>query len=155
MPLAKTTYFGDLDYLPESYIEFPFGIPGFDSHTRFLFVEQPQSHPLVFVQSLSAPDLCFIAVPVQIIDPDYRLEMAPEDLAALRLPPDRQLRIGEDVVCLTLITVEEQAPPTANLRSPLVVNLKRRIAVQVIHPDAAYSFRHAIGPREELFTCSF
>ena len=154
MPSFPTTYFGELEYHSDSVFEFPSGIPGFEKHTCFLLVEQAQSHPLVFVQSLSSPDLCFIAVPVLVVDPQYRLELSEEDLASVELPSGAQPRIGEDVVCLALVTVAENTDPTANMRSPLVLNLKKRVGVQIIHQDSGYSFRQPIQSREELTQCS-
>lgn len=154
MPSFPTTYFGELEYHSDSVFEFPSGIPGFEEHTRFLLVEQVQSHPLVFVQSLLSPELCFIAVPVLAVDPQYRLELNEEDLVSLQLPGAAQPRVGEDVACLALVTVTENVDPTANLRSPLVLNLKKRVGLQIIHQDTRYSFRQPIQSQEELTQCS-
>jgi flagellar assembly factor FliW len=154
MPSFPTTYFGELEYDPSSVFDFPSGIPGFEEHTHFLLVEQPQSHPVVFVQSLRSPDLCFIALPVLVVDYQYRLELTEEDLAAVELANTGQPRIGAEVACLALVTVTENADPTANLRSPLVLNLAKRIGRQVIHQDATYSFRQPIPATEEAARCS-
>ena len=154
MPSLSTTYFGELDYDLDSVFEFPPGIPGFEQHCRFLLVEQAQSRPLVFVQSLLSPDLCFIAVPVLVLDPQYRLELSEEDLVSLQFPGSAQPQIGEDVACLALVTVTEGAPPSANMRSPLVLNLKKRVGHQIIQPDPGYSFRQSIQSSEEADPCS-
>jgi len=154
MPSFPTAYFGELQYTSDSVFEFRSGIPGFEEHTRFLLVEQAQSHPLVFVQSLISPNLCFLAVPAQVVDPQYHLELSAEDLALLQFPGSTQPAIGDDVACLALVTVAESADPTANMRSPLVLNLKTRVGLQVIHPDAVYSFRQSIQSREEATPCS-
>ena len=154
MPSLPTTYFGELHYNEDSVFEFPSGLPGFEEHSRFLLVKQAQSHPLVFVQSLLSPSLCFIAVPVLVVDPQYRLELIEEDLAGLQFPSGAQPRIGEEVACLALVTVIEFSDPTANLRSPLVLNLKTRVGLQIIHQDARYSFRQPIQSREEVTPCS-
>jgi flagellar assembly factor FliW len=154
MPSAPTTYFGELDYDSDSVFEFPSGIPGFEQHTQFLLVEQAQSHPVVFVQSLLSPDLCFIALPVLVVDPQYRLELSEEDLASVKFPDSTPPRLGEDVACLALVTVTENSEPTANLRSPLVLNLKQRLGIQIIHQDVGYSFRQPIRTHEESTRCS-
>jgi flagellar assembly factor FliW len=153
MPSFPTTYFGELEYNLDSVFVFPSGIPGFEKHTSFLLVEQPQSNPLVFVQSLLSSDLCFLAVPVLVVDPRYGLELSDEDLSSLHLPGGTQPRIGEDVACLALVTVSESADPTANMRSPLVLNLKERVGSQLIHQNADYSFRQPIQSHEEAAQC--
>jgi flagellar assembly factor FliW len=153
MPSFPSAYFGELEYDPDSVFEFPSGIPGFETHTRFVLVEQASSHPLVFVQSLVGPELCFIALPVLAVDPKYRLELTEDDLASLQLPGTGQPLIGQDVACLALVTVTENADPTANLRSPLLLNLSKRVGRQIIHQDPAYSFRQPIQSREEVAQC--
>ena len=46
-------------------------------------------------------------------------------------PLTRQPRIGEDVLCLTVLSIRETGP-TANLLAPMVVNLHNRKAVQAM-----------------------
>jgi len=122
---------------------------------RFLPIEIPEIRPLVFLQSLFTPNLCFLSLPVLVVDPGYRLAMSPEDVEAIGLPAERAPRIGEDVLCLTLLTVQEKQPTTANLLAPVVVSLRDRRAVQAISADPAYSHRHIfLEPCEEEAVCS-
>jgi flagellar assembly factor FliW len=154
MPRLLSRYFGELDYSPEAAFQFALGIPGFDDHTAFVFIEQPQNHPLVFMQSLARPDLCFIAVPVFVADPGYRLSLSPEDRSSLELPHAREPQIGADILCLALVTVSEGADPTANLASPIVLNLKNRTGIQSIQECSEYSMQHPLARPQELSTCS-
>ena len=87
--VCETRYFGPVDYDEESVLEFPEGIPSFETERRFLVVRQPANYPMVFLQSLSDQDLCFVALPVSAASPRYRLRIPPEDLAALGLPAHR------------------------------------------------------------------
>ena len=43
---------------------FPEGLPGFERERRFLPLEMPDQHPLVFLQSAATPALCFVTLPV-------------------------------------------------------------------------------------------
>ena len=148
MPRLTSRYFGELDYSPEAAFEFPWGIPAFEDRTAFVYVEQPQNKPLVFMQSLDDPSLCFITVPVFVPDPAYQLRLSAED------PQDRPPKIGEDVLCLALVTVVEGADPTANLASPIVLNLRTRQGIQAIQPESEYSYRHPLLSREDVTPCS-
>ena len=154
MPRLVSKYFGELDYSTEAAFQFPEGIPAFDDQTGFVFLEQPQTHPLVFMQSLGDPGLCFIAVPVFVVDPGYRLELGPEDFAALDLAPELAPRIGSDILCLALVTVSKGADSTVNLASPIVLNLRNRKGVQAILPSSGYSLRHPLPAQEDLVPCS-
>jgi flagellar assembly factor FliW len=151
MPRFATKNFGIVDYELDAVIEFPAGLPGFEQETRFVALEQPATKPLVFLQSLSRPDLCFITMPVRAADPLYRLSVTPEDLRYLELPVSRQPEIGTEVLCLAIISVAEGRSPTANLLAPLVVNLRSRRAVQAIAHESGYSHQHALtgAPQEE------
>jgi flagellar assembly factor FliW len=52
------------------------------------------------------------------------------------------------------VTVSEQADPTVNLASPIVLNLRNRKGVQAIQPSAGYSVRHPLLAQEDLVPCS-
>jgi flagellar assembly factor FliW len=144
MPQIATAYFGRLSFDPESVIEFPAGLPGFESARRFVPVELAEYHPLVFLQSLDPGGPCFPALPVGAVDPAYRLEASPEDLALVGLPPRRQPAPGE-ALALAVVAVAETGI-TANLLAPILVNLANRRAVQAIRPEPCYSHAHPLEP---------
>lgn len=140
MPSVNTRRFGALEYNEASVLTFPYGLPGFDGHPLFTLVEQPEVAPIVFMQSLNSPELCFMAAPVVAIDLDYSLALTPEDLDRLGLP---QVDTA-DLLCLTLLCAPENGPLTANLLAPVVINRHTRVAVQAVRADSKYSHRHPI-----------
>ena len=71
----QTKNFGTINYQPDSELEFPRGVPGFDGRRQFVAVRLVESDPLVYLQSLEDPDLCFITMPVLAVDPGYRLKV--------------------------------------------------------------------------------
>jgi flagellar assembly factor FliW len=147
MPLMETKNFGTISFEPDSELEFPRGLPGFDSRKRFVAVRFVESDPLVYLQSLEDPGLCFITAPVQAVDPKYRLKISSEDIEQLGLPLARQPRIGEDVLALTVVSIRESGP-TANLLAPVLVNLQNRKAVQAVSEEQGYSHQHVLLPEE-------
>jgi flagellar assembly factor FliW len=149
MPSFDTQNFGTVDYERHSTLEFPDGLPGFDERRRFIALTFPHAQPLVLLQSLEDRNLCFITLPVLTIDPQYRLDVCEEDLIRLELPPERQPRIGEEVACLSVLTLQEGGP-TANLLAPIVINIGNLKAVQAIAPDSGYSHQHVLSPVEAL-----
>src|SRR5262245_23254836 len=150
MPTIQTTFFGFLNHKPNSVYEFPDGIPGFEDEKQFVFIDQPSTKPLVFMQSVAHSEVCFLGLPIRTIEPNYRLHVSTEDLLSLSLPPDRQPEIGAEVLCLALISVSEGQPPTANLLAPIIVNLAGRRGVQAIQVDTDYSHQHTFGTEEAL-----
>lgn len=136
MPQVHTGQFGELDYEEESTFLFPRGLPGFEHCRRFVLLNQPSLEPLVHMQSLDIPDLCFLALPVQSIDSTYETEVTPEDRQALG-PASMTLD-------LALLSVGVEGRVTANLLAPVVINLTDRIAVQAVRSDLKYSHQHPV-----------
>lgn len=147
MPEFDTNHFGRVSYQEDACFSFPSGLPGFERACSFLPLSFADTRPLVFLQSLDDPGLCFITIPVLVADPAYRLEVSKEDLALLGLPHSTPPRIGEDVLCLAVLSLREEGP-TANLLAPIVVNLRSRRGVQAIAPSGGYSHQHPLAPEE-------
>jgi len=147
MPLFETRNFGSISFEPETALEFPRGLPAFENCRQFLALTLPEREPLVFLQSLEDSGLCFITVPVQVVDRDYKLRMAPEDLELIGLPTGAPPRIGDQVLCLAVLSMREDGP-TANLLAPIVVNLRSRHAVQAVAPESSYSHQYPLMPAE-------
>lgn len=152
MAQISTRQFGALEYDEGSVIEFPVGLPGFVDQTRFVLVQRAAQAPIVCLQSLCAADLCFLAVPVGAIDPGYELAMTTDDLRLLGLNETRPPRIGDEVLCLALLTAPRNGLITANLLAPVVIEVGSRRAVQAVRGDRRYSHQHRLGANEG--TCS-
>ena len=125
------------------HLLFPNGIPAFEIEQRFRLIDR---EPLLFLESETNPELSFLLLPVALIDPDYRLVLSPEDRATIDASSE------SDLLCLAVITVAENSPPTANLLAPVVVNLDCSRAVQAVRSDAAYSHKYPLMAEEA--TCS-
>jgi flagellar assembly factor FliW len=143
MPWLHSAHFGQLEYTPSSTLNFSEGLPGFEEEHSFLLIEQPCHHPLVFLQSVITPRLCFPALPLRVVEPRYEPQLTGADLQLLGF--EEQPTIGEDAVILILVAVHEQNP-TANLLAPIVINLRTRAAAQCIDPTMRYSHRHPLLP---------
>ncbi len=154
MPKLSTVYFQELEYSNTDIYNFPAGLPGFEDQIAFLFIEQPYTRPLVFMQSLLNGSLCFLALPVLAVDPEYQLSLSSEDLAALGLDSGSIPKIGTDIGCFVLMTVTDDSAPTVNLMSPVVVNLRSHKGIQAIPAASQYSLRHPLVLEKETAPCS-
>jgi len=141
MPEIVTRQFGSLSYSETAIIEFPVGLPGFENGHRFVLVERSASAPLVFLQNIELPELCFCAAPVEAIDPKYQLAMTEED--------ERLLGASGAPLCLAILSQAPGGSPvgswTANLLAPVVIDLPSRRAVQAVRADTRYSHVHPVG----------
>ena len=145
MPKLATKYFGSIEYREDEVVRFPSGLPAFERELEFLAIEPASSAPLVFLQSARTPGLCFLALPVEGIDPDYRLAIIRDDLQALGLAGDRQPGIGSEIRCLAIVAAPSNGAVTANLLAPIVINPANRRGLQAIRMDSAYSYRHTVA----------
>jgi flagellar assembly factor FliW len=150
MPGILTRDFGMLETDSAAELHFPLGLPGFPNESRFVLIEQESSAPVVFLQSATTPELCFLAVPVHQIDPEYQTGISPEDLKAIGCEQTPSLQT--DVLCLVLLAVQDDGKLTANLLAPIVMNLRTRSSVQAVRADTRYSHQHPV-PLQESAPC--
>jgi flagellar assembly factor FliW len=134
---------GAVDLDEAAILHFPVGLPGFERCTRFALLEPPPSAPILFLQSLDQPEVCFLAAPVTAIDPAYQLAMTPEDSNSIGIESE------EDLVCLAILAPAEDGRFTANLLAPVVIDRKTRRAIQAVRVDSRYSHQHPLAAAEE------
>jgi flagellar assembly factor FliW len=150
VPQAQTQQFGPVEYREEDAIEFPLGLPAFEEERLFLAIERERTTPLVYLQSLGRADLCFIALPLLVVDPAYKLAVSAEDLRVLGLTDfserGSQPEIGRDVEALAIMSVTNSRP-TANLLAPVLLSLSHspRRGLQAIRSDNRYSHEQVWG----------
>ena len=136
-----TGQFGRFEYDPVAVIEFPIGLPGFEAQRKFILIERPDVSPILFLQSIDSPDLCFAAAPVSAVDPQYELAITTDDLELLGVGA------SDEVMCLAILSAPDEGPLTANLLAPVVIDPKSRRAVQAVRIDQRYSHCHAVAKR--------
>jgi len=146
MPLANTEQFGPLTYQDDAVLLFPRGLPGFEQSRRFVLVKQPELAPLVHLQSLESATLCFLAIPVPVIDATYQPQLSAEDCDTLELDAIDSTH----TLLLALLAVTAEGNVTANLLAPVVVNLATKLALQAVRADTRYSHEHQIRDAEVL-----
>jgi flagellar assembly factor FliW len=147
MPICETKFHGPISFEQEQVLQVPAGLFGFPEETEFLLLELPSSRPIVFMQSVRSSMLCFISLPVQVIDPDYRLSIGDENLKQFGYTVDRPPVMGKDLLCLALLSTGEKRATTANLLAPVVIDIANHHGMQVI-VNFPYSHQHALpAPR--------
>ena len=145
MRSIETKYFGTLPCSEDSVFNFPQGLPAFEEEKGFVLIEPPAAAPLVFLQSMTRPDLCFAAFPVLSVDRGYQLGIAPEDLEELGLDGGRQPAPGLEVMVLALLSLHGDFRATANLMAPVVLHVATRRGLQAIRRDSCYSHEHPVA----------
>jgi flagellar assembly factor FliW len=96
-------------------------------------VEIPAQRPLVYLQSLESAEICFVGLPVYVIDPAFQLHLSDEERTILQLLEDCAPVIGADVLCVALLRPSGHSVE-ANLKAAIVINLHNRRGVQCVPP---------------------
>ncbi|MBQ9403470.1 MAG: flagellar assembly protein FliW [Synergistaceae bacterium] len=141
--IIKTARFGEVSYNEEDVLFFPRGIPAFESNHKWILAGSDDS-AIKWLQNIEDGDLALPVTSPDAVRPDYNA----------RIPEDELKLVGSvnpaDLALLIVVSIPRSAPwnMTANLRAPILINLKTRKAVQVIALNEEYPIRHIIFPED-------
>lgn len=138
--------FGPIDVDDDKLIHFPRGLPGFPDCTEFIVMDHDTETPLRWLQCVDRPEVAFLVVEPDQILLSYGLDIPPPVLAFLGWR--QESGSPNDVIVFVILTVDG-AHLSANLRAPVVVNVKNRRAQQMILDDPSIPLRHPIRPEPE------
>ncbi|MDX9981099.1 MAG: flagellar assembly protein FliW [Lentisphaeria bacterium] len=119
-------------------VSFPRGIPGFEQVTGWRFASAADIYPFLHMNALEE-NVGFVCIETFRICPDYRLH--------LPFPYGDTLALGAEsrLAVLSIVTVGQRPEDTtANLMSPLVVNLDTRRGEQIILDSSPYPLKFRI-----------
>ncbi|HNR32981.1 MAG TPA: flagellar assembly protein FliW [Candidatus Hydrogenedentes bacterium] len=135
--IVKTARFGEITIEPDAVITFAQPIIGFASQLQYLLLPGPTQGPVKWLQSVDTPDLAFLVVDPRALVPDYKVVLSAVELTELGAGSVEELE-----VYTLLVVPEDPALVRTNLRAPIVVHPKRRLARQVVldQPDYPIQF---------------
>jgi flagellar assembly factor FliW len=134
--------FGECTYQQSDVIAFPWGIPGFANHRRWLVLTLDEQPGYVWLQSLDDLSTALPAANPWAIFDTYDPKLPGYAFVSL------DVKNAADFTLLCVVV----APPdggamTMNLAAPIVVNLRSRNARQVLCDNPAYSANEPIPQR--------
>jgi len=134
--IVKTGRFGQLTVGDDEIIRIPQGLLGFPAFTEFCLVDPGDETLILWLQSTQNPDIAFAMLEPKIFRPDYAARLSAAELRELKLENINQSAVFSILTIPTAIT-----EMTANLKAPLVINLKEQIARQVVLQENEYSIK--------------
>jgi flagellar assembly factor FliW len=138
--IIATTRFGPIQAAESEFIRVPEGLIGFRGQTLFVLLPDPEVTGLLWLQSVTAPELAFGLVGTPLAVADYHVELRPGDLAALELDDDRGALI------YLILNRADGGGLTVNLQGPLVFNPVRRLGRQLVLTSSRYPVRLPLAP---------
>lgn len=137
--IVKTPYLGDLEYEPQDIIRFEEGILGFEKLHEYIFILNPdEALPFHYLQSTEDSELMFIATSPYLYVENYDFNLPQSIVDTLKIESIDDVT----VYCLTVIP-SETIKTSINLKAPLVINMKNRLAKQVLM-DEKFRLKHYI-----------
>jgi len=135
----QTTRFGEVSITQDDTLEFSEGLLGFGHLQRFVLIDDPNDDIFAWLQSCENPEIAFPVLEPELFSPTYAIYLSKPDLEALNLSAMTEGRL------LTIITIPtDPTQMTANLKAPIVINPKKRIARQCVLQDNALAIREPI-----------
>jgi len=118
-------------------IHFPEGILGFDGLHDFLLTASEEFRPFYGLVAESPPGVGFILAPPSLFSRSpYELPVSAEDRRVLQLGPR-----DEPEIYVIVNPSRDGGEVTANLKGPIVVNVRCRLAKQVVVYNPSFSLR--------------
>ena len=139
----KTRDFGEQSVTEDKIITFPEGLYAFEDERRFVMLSPlgENAYP-AWLQSVDNENLCFIVFDPEQIVTDYTVTVDPESISAIKLGE------GAKPSYLVLAVIpEEYKNTTVNLKSPLIINADKMLAVQAIASEG-YPIKFPIFKKE-------
>lgn len=121
-----TTAFGKQDIDPDTVIEMPAGLAGFETLTRFKLFHEDGKPTVFWLQSIDDPDIQFPLTDPARFNVSYEMLLSDADLKTLQLAKDEDLSVLV-TVAKTDGDIGELHP---NLLAPILINTHERIAMQ-------------------------
>lgn len=138
-----TSRFGSVSYSPDDVLIFPRGIPAFEDNHQWILAGSDDS-AIRWLQNIEDGELALPVTSPDAVRSDYNAKVPDDELKLIGTTDFSELAF------LIVLSVPDGQPwnMTANLRAPILVNLKTHKAVQVIALNEEYPIKHMIFPED-------
>jgi len=115
------------------------GILGFEHLKQYVLLTQDEKTPFWWLQSIEDGAIAFVVINSFVVDPVYAPVITDNDVRLL------EIASSEDVVPMSIVTiVAEPLKITANMRAPIIINVKKKLAKQIVLQDNEYAVQYSL-----------
>lgn len=132
------TRFGAFAASPRDVVDFPAGLPGFESCTRYVLLDAAELSPFNCLQGLDGVKPSFLVIEPTLVQPAYVPALSDADYH--RLDADER----DALAWLAIVRVGPHEDATVNLRAPIVINPRRMLGIQALPHESAYRHDHLL-----------
>jgi len=137
----STRQFGKISVDEKKCITMPKGMPGFPEQKRYVLLDHDDIRPFHLFQSIDDADLAFIVMDPFLFKADYAVDIKPYIQEMAWDESDR-----DSLFIYVVVNATDPDPKriTANLMGPVLINIKKNEAVQMMISDGVYSHKYLI-----------
>lgn len=139
----ETRDFGKKEITEEQIISFPDGIYAFEDAKRFALIAPKENEYPMWLQCIDNLRPCFIVFDPYIFCEDYNFSLNDGEKSILGIKDSSNIK----VLCIANVP-EDFRDTTVNMKSPIVINMDNRTAMQVILQHN-YPYRQPIYRKAE------
>ncbi|MFW5653929.1 MAG: flagellar assembly protein FliW [Planctomycetota bacterium] len=139
---VSTSRFGNVEIEDDRIITFPSGLLGFADCRQFALLQPNPEGAFFWLQSIERPELAFVVTDPGLFVTNYDVPLRQEQTEAI------ELSSVEDAQVLVIANRYGEFI-TGNLQGPLVVNVKSRLAQQLVLADQRWTTRHKLVATED------
>lgn len=132
----KTTRFGELEVDKKDVIEFTEGLLGFETLKKFFIVDPGDQTLILWIQSVDDAATAFPIIEPKIFQPNYTIKLLPVELNSLSLE-----NLSTASVYAILTIPQNVTEMSANLKAPIIINNKTKMARQIVLQDSKLEVR--------------
>ncbi|MBK8231853.1 MAG: flagellar assembly protein FliW [Candidatus Eisenbacteria bacterium] len=138
--ILRSKSLGEIEVRDEAAIYMPDGLLGFEELKQYVFLEPEEFHPFLWLVSTEEPEIGFAVADPQLFWPGlYEVPLSDSDKDVLDWQAEDQLGV------FVLVSVAEGGRRiTANLKGPVVINTRNRLAKQVVVYNPAFAVRQPL-----------
>ena len=131
-----TTRFGELEVDKKDIIEFTEGLLGFENLKKFFIVDPGDQTLILWLQSTDDAGTAFPIIEPKIFQPNYMIKLLPVELNSLALENLQNASV------YTVLTIPQNVTEmSANLKAPVIINNKTKMARQIVLQDSKLEVR--------------
>ncbi|MCY6370423.1 flagellar assembly protein FliW [Clostridium ganghwense] len=139
----KTKYHGVREYEKKDIVTFHKGVPGFEDLRKFIIFNVEDNEMFSILHSIENSEVGFIVVSPFYVKKDYEIKL--DDNLVQRLKVEKP----EDVMLLNTVTISSNVEEiTANLRAPIIINIKEKLGEQIILNNEEYLVKYPLFKEE-------
>jgi len=142
----NTVHFGEIEYSEDEVIYFPEGIPGFEDTKKYILIGNESDDAVFFwLQSVDAPELCFVVTDPFMIYDGYGVDVEDEDVELLELTDPKK------VLTLTIVVIPENINEIrVNLKAPILINMEKKLGKQIIQKNDNFPVRYYLNKSNQV-----